>query len=135
MRGAAGGRQNAGDDGQGLRREGILEFNDLTAICGPSCTQCDAYIATRSGKRAELERIAAEWTKGLGRVFKAEDIICDGCRVPGGRLSSYCGTCEIRICAQNKGMITCAHCPECPCEKIVAPPAREALEALKKSLK
>ncbi|MBN1160740.1 MAG: DUF3795 domain-containing protein [Dehalococcoidales bacterium] len=111
-----------------------MALNDLTAICGPSCTMCGAYIATRSGNRAELERIAAEWTKGLGRVFKPEDIICDGCRVPGGRLSSYCATCEIRLCAQDKGMITCAHCPECPCEKIVAPPAREALATLKKEL-
>lgn len=109
-------------------------LNDLTAICGPSCTQCQAYIATRNNDKKELEHIAAEWTKGLGRTFTADDIICDGCRVPGGRLSSYCATCEIRICARSKGAITCAHCAECPCEKIVAPPAREALEALKKTL-
>ena len=109
-------------------------LNDLTAICGPGCTQCDAYKATRSGNRAELERIAVEWTKALGRTFTSGDIICDGCRFPGGRLSAYCDTCEIRICAQSKGNITCAHCTECPCEKIVAPPAREALEALRKTL-
>lgn len=111
-----------------------MEFNDLTAICGPSCTQCDAYIATRSNNKVELERIAAEWTKAMGRLFKPEDIICDGCRMPGSHLSSYCATCEIRLCAQRKGMITCAHCPECPCDKIVAPPAREALAALKKEI-
>jgi hypothetical protein len=109
-------------------------LNDLIAICGPSCTQCQAYNATKSGDRKELEKIAAEWTKGLGRTFTTDDIICDGCRVPGGRLSTYCSTCEIRICAQSKGAITCAHCAECPCEKIIAPPAREALEALKKEL-
>ncbi len=109
-------------------------LNDLIAICGPSCTQCDAYKATHSGNRTELERIAVEWTKAIGRTFTPDDIICDGCRVPGGRLSAYCTTCEIRICAQNKGNITCAHCEECPCDKIVAPPAREALAALKKHL-
>jgi hypothetical protein len=111
-----------------------MVLDDLTAICGPSCTQCQAYIATRNNDKAELERIASEWTKGLGRTFTADDIVCDGCRVPGGRLSTYCATCEIRLCAQNKGMVTCAHCPDSPCEKIIAPPAIEALAALKKSL-
>jgi hypothetical protein len=109
-------------------------LNDLTAICGPSCTQCQAYIATKSNNKAELKRIAAEWTQAIGRNFTTEDIICDGCRVPGGRLSTYCATCNIRLCAQSKGFMTCAHCPECPCEKIVAPPAREALANLKKNL-
>ncbi len=109
-------------------------LDDLTAICGPSCTRCDAYVATRSNDRAALERIAAEWSKGLGRAFTADDIVCDGCRVPGGRLSAYCATCEIRNCARNGGHETCAHCPQCPCEKIIAPPAREALAALKKDL-
>jgi hypothetical protein len=109
-------------------------FSDLTAVCGPSCTLCHAYTATRNNDRKELKKIAAEWSKALNRAFTPEDIICDGCRVPGGRLSAYCATCEIRLCAQSKGAITCAHCALCPCDKIVAPPAREALEALKKTL-
>ena len=109
-------------------------LNDLTAICGPSCTMCDAYIASQNNNSAELERIAAEWTKALGQTFTADDIFCDGCRVPGVRLSTYCATCEIRICAQSKGNITCAYCAECPCDKIVAPVAREALAELKKIL-
>lgn len=111
-----------------------MVLNDLTAICGPSCAQCPAYIATHSNNKAEFERIAAEWTKAIGRTFTGDDIICDGCRVLGGRLSAYCATCDVRICAQSKGMITCAHCAACPCEKINAPVAREALAALKKSL-
>ena len=109
-------------------------LNDLIAICGPSCAQCPAYIATHTNNRAELHRIADEWTKSLGRAYTADDIICDGCRVPGGRLTAYCATCNIRVCAQEKGVITCAHCAECPCEKIVAPRARKVLENLKKTL-
>lgn len=110
-------------------------LDDLIAVCGVSCTNCPAYHATRNNNRSELERIAVDWTKGLGRTFMPEDIICDGCRVPDGRLSTYCFTCEIRNCARSQGYITCAHCPRCPCEKIVAPPARDALEALQKTLK
>ncbi len=105
-------------------------IDDLTAICGPSCTRCQAYIASQGGKRSELESVAAEWTKAIGRLFTADDVCCDGCRVPGARLSSYCGTCEIRICALNRGYTTCAHCPDCPCDKIGAPEAREALAKL-----
>ena len=111
-----------------------MTFNDLTAVCGPSCTQCHAYIASRSGNRAELERFAAEWTKAMGRTFTADDIFCDGCRVSGGRLSSYCATCDIRNYAQSRGNITCAHCDEYRCDKIVAPVAQEALAALKNIL-
>jgi hypothetical protein len=110
-------------------------LDDLIAICGPNCTRCHAYEASRSGKHSELERIATEWTQAIGRKFTAEDVYCDGCRVPNGRLSSYCSTCDIRICAQNKGFITCAHCPDSPCDKIDAPRAREALAALKANLR
>ncbi len=109
-------------------------LDDLIAICGPSCAKCPAYIATHSGNRAELKRIADEWTKSLGRTYSADDIICDGCRVPGGRSTGYCATCNIRLCAESRGNITCAHCTECPCEKIVSPKARQILEDLKKTL-
>jgi hypothetical protein len=112
-----------------------VTLNDLTAICGPSCTGCPAYIATLSDNQSELARLAAEWTRAMGRTFTPDDIICDGCRVPGGRHSAYCATCEILICARSKGHITCAHCSECPCTKITAPVAREALAALQKSLR
>jgi len=111
-----------------------MPIDDLIAVCGFSCADCPAYIATRNSDRTELARIAGEWTKSLGRTFTPDDIICDGCRVPGGRRVAYCADCNIRACAQSKGYITCAHCPKCPCDKIVSPKAREALEALQKTL-
>jgi hypothetical protein len=109
-------------------------LDDLIAVCGPSCAKCPAYVATHTDNRAELQKIADEWTKSLGKTYSADDIICDGCRVQGGRLTAYCASCNIRVCAQDKGVITCAHCDECPCEKIVSPGARKVLEDLKKSL-
>jgi hypothetical protein len=108
-------------------------FSELTAVCGVSCTLCPAYQATRGVNRAELERIAEEWSAGLKKKFSAEDILCDGCRIH-GRKSAYCKTCEILSCAQGRGHLTCAHCPESPCEKLKAPQAREALAVLKKEL-
>jgi hypothetical protein len=111
-----------------------MPLDDLIAVCGPSCAKCPAYIATHTNNRADLQRIADEWTKSLGKTYSAEDIICDGCRVPGGRRVAYCADCNIRLCAESKGVITCAHCTECPCEKIASPKARQILADLKKSL-
>jgi hypothetical protein len=108
-------------------------LNDLIAVCGYSCARCKVLIATHNNDKKELEKIAVEWTKALGRTYKAEDILCDGCRVPGGRRVAYCAGCNIRVCALGKDFITCADCPECPCEKIVSPKAKKALAALKKT--
>jgi hypothetical protein len=111
-----------------------MMLDDLVAVCGYDCADCPAYIATRNNDTAELARLALEWTKALGKTYKPEDILCDGCRVPGGRRVAYCTDCNIRTCALSKGYITCAHCPASPCEKITSPKAREALETLKKTL-
>lgn len=110
-----------------------MAIDEFVAICGPRCTECDAYKAT-CGNRSELERIARGWTKSLGKEYTADDIICDGCRVNNGRLSSYCAECEMRLCAISKIIGTCAHCQISPCEKIT-PPAIEAIERIKKILR
>jgi hypothetical protein len=110
-------------------------WDDLTPFCGPHCSKCPSFVATENNDRSALERIAAEWTQSMGRTFTAADVTCDGCRVEGGRLSAYCAVCEIRACARSKGVPTCAHCGDYPCQRIVAPPAREALDAIKARLK
>jgi hypothetical protein len=111
-----------------------MEIDGIVAICGVSCTECKAYQATRNHDTKALEAIAAEWTKGLGQTYTVGDILCDGCRIGGERLSAYCSSCEISLCAKGKGHETCAHCDECPCDKIVAPPAIDALNELRKLL-
>ena len=47
--------------------------------------------------------------------IKAADINCDGCQSESPRLFSYCSTCEIRKCAREKKVATCAACPEYSC--------------------
>jgi hypothetical protein len=111
-----------------------MMLHDLVAICGFDCRKCPAYKATHSNDKTEMERVAAEWSKVAGQKMTVNDIICDGCRAPGGRRVVYCASCNIRRCAESKGNITCAHCSECPCDKITRPEAREALEALRKTL-
>jgi hypothetical protein len=109
-------------------------LSDLIAVCGFDCSGCPAYKATQSNDKAEMARVATRWSEATGQKMTPDDIVCDGCRVPGGRRVVYCASCNIRTCAESKGVITCAHCTECPCDKIVRAEAREALEALKKTL-
>ena len=111
-----------------------MEIDKIIAICGVSCTECPAYQATQKNDTKALEIIASEWTKVIGRAFSSSNILCDGCRVDGERLSTYCGSCEISLCAKAKDHPTCAHCNECPCDKIVAPPAKEELLRLRRNL-
>jgi hypothetical protein len=108
-------------------------LNDLIAVCGFDCSNCPAYKATHSDDEAEKLRVAEKWSKAAGKEVTTKDILCDGCRA-GGRLVAYCADCNIRTCAQSKGYLTCAHCPECPCDKIVRRGTREMLAALKKTL-
>jgi hypothetical protein len=111
-------------------------LSDLVAYCGFDCSNCPAYKATHSDDITEKNRIAEKWAKTTGKPMTPEDILCDGCRVSGGRLVAYCAECNIRTCAINKGVITCAHCPEMPiCEKITTRKTREVLEELKKKLR
>jgi hypothetical protein len=111
-----------------------MVLSEIIAICGFDCRKCPAYKATHSNDKAEMERVAAEWSKVAGKKMSVKDILCDGCRVPGGRRVVYCASCNIKTCAEEREYITCAHCPECPCDKIIQRKTREMLEALKKTL-
>ena len=45
---------------------------------------------------------------------------CDGCKAPVGneKCGSYCCNCPVRKCAQESGVLTCAHCEDFPtCEQ------------------
>ena len=74
-----------------------MEIDKIIAICGVSCTKCDAYQATQNNDTKALETIAAEWTNFYGKTFSIDDIICDGCRIEGKRISTYCSSCEISL--------------------------------------
>ena len=109
------------------------KLSSLVAYCGFDCSNCPAYKATQSNDIEEKKRVAEKWAKTTGQNMTPENILCDGCRA-GGRLVAYCASCNIRTCAIGKGYITCAHCPECPCDKIMQRKTVEMLEELKKNL-
>ena len=113
--------------------------NLLLACCGLDCEACDARIATIRNDGALREKTAALWTKLNGTTITAEMIHCTGCRAEGVKTPFCDRLCPIHNCVREKGLDTCADCPQmsgCPTlERITAnnPSALERLERLRAS--
>ena len=102
----------------------------MIALCGITCTDCKALLATRNNDDAAKRAIAEEWN------IQPDDVECDGCTNPTGRHINYWTTCEIRKCGTEKAVATCAACPDYACEPLArfhehAPKAKETLESLR----
>ncbi len=111
----------------------------LIGRCGITCSECDAFIATKNNDDEKRKEVAEIWSKQYKSEIKPEDIYCDGCVSEGGYHFNYCNVCEIRKCAVEKGLINCAHCDEFACEKLMkffemVPVAQETLEGIRASL-
>ncbi len=82
------------------------------AYCGLDCERCDAYLATVRDDQKLRERTAKLWAELNQAPILPEHINCAGCRADGVK-TVYCETlCEIRRCAQKKGVATCGDCPD-----------------------
>ena len=95
----------------------------MIAYCGLRCDTCAILLATRETDDAKKHKmrieIAQEIKEHYGQDCKAEDVTdCNGCKTEGARLFSGCSKCQIRKCASEKGVETCAHCSEYACEKL-----------------
>jgi hypothetical protein len=111
----------------------------IIAYCGLTCGSCPAYEATQSGDQAKVQEIAEKWSKEWGTEIKPEDVLCDGCPATEGRHVGYWATCEIRTCADSRGLVNCGHCDEYACDRLEkwfgnAPQARETLDQIRESL-
>ena len=85
---------------------------ELAAVCGLYCGACSMYRSRVDGNTARFEKIIER------RQMKPEDAVCGGC---GSEvLAVHCRNCQLRQCAQEKGITTCAQCPEAPCPRLTA---------------
>lgn len=71
----------------------------MFGYCCIECKKCDAYVATRNDDDELRAKVAKQWK------IKAEEVNCDGCK-SGKALF----TCEVKECAVEKRLPTCAHC-------------------------
>lgn len=112
-------------------------MSEIAAYCGIQCTHCDAYLATQSDDKDKLNRVAAKWREEFGDpTLTAESIGCFGCKRDQGPLCSYCATCEIRACARDRSIESCAYCDDYGCDKLEsflshAPSLRQTLDAMR----
>jgi hypothetical protein len=89
----------------------------LLAVCGLYCGACYHYRASFPESEHLLEDAARQ-----GREL--EGFTCQGCR--SGRIHGIrvlyiqpgCARCEIRACADGRGVLHCGLCPEFPCARI-----------------
>ena len=118
------------------KEEGKKEEKKMIAKCGLVCSECPAYIATKNNDDPLREETAKKWSAMFKADIKPADINCDGCQSESQRLFSYCNSCEIRKCARERKLETCAVCPDYSCEKLDkfladVPEARKVLEGLR----
>jgi hypothetical protein len=83
----------------------------IIARCGLICSECPAYIATKDGDEQKIAETAAMWSKMYNAEVKPEYVWCDGCALP-GRKCGHCAECDVRACAESKGMDNCGFCNE-----------------------
>jgi len=108
----------------------------MIAYCGLDCAKCDGFIATKSGDIEKISKVAIQWSVKFHSDIKPEHVICDGCKLS-GKKSFYCqNVCEIRKCATEKNVNTCADCRKYPCDKISfilqnSPEAKANLERIR----
>ena len=116
----------------------------MIAYCGLDCVSCPIYLATKElnrAKRIEMRKdIFEQYGKDWG-IKDIKDIIdCDGCLGEGGRQGAGCKKCNIRKCAQSKGLENCAHCSGYACDKLEeffnhgGGQAKKRLDAIRNSL-
>ncbi len=114
--------------------------SEIIAYCGIKCNECPLYIGTQAGDDAALLKKAAEW--GLDKEGKLEvaDLYCDGCTA-GGRLATFCPTCDVRKCGVAEGVASCGHCRRYVCDTLqetwrkfeITEKAKARLDAIKKA--
>lgn len=115
-----------------------------TSFCGIECGTCPIYLATieqdKSKQQILRKSVAIQCSELYGINMQPEEITdCDGCRVNAGRLFSGCVNCEIRKCAQQKELKSCAFCPDYACNTLnmffsVDPEAKKRLDKIRNSV-
>jgi hypothetical protein len=87
-------------------------MDEMLGYCGYNCHLC----AARSDDREVRQKLVDGWRKFFGHEnYTVENVRCDGC-LGDGRLADK--ECKVRPCAREKGVESCAHCDEFPCDKL-----------------
>ncbi|NCC25797.1 MAG: DUF3795 domain-containing protein [Deltaproteobacteria bacterium] len=109
----------------------------MIAFCGIDCGTCEAFIATATDDDILRKKVANQWTEAYKVQILPEYINCTGCHSSGVKVH-YCeNMCEVRKCAVERNVETCAQCEDYPCSRLAlifshAPHAEAMLNSLRK---
>lgn len=116
-------------------------MDTMIAYCGLDCSGCGIHLATlepdplkKQSMRRDIARICST---DYGMHLHPQDVAdCDGCRSQPERMFAGCAKCEIRKCAIDRKLTSCAFCADYACGKLLKhfetdPPARTRLDALR----
>ena len=126
-------------DGASSNKEVDKMISEMIAYCGLDSGECKAFKATQTRDNEWKRRIAQHWSGQGNAKFKPEDVDCHGCK--SDLISGFCQKlCQIRPCAIEKKVKTCAHCDDYPGEKLkeylaTDPVATINLEKIRKTLR
>lgn len=108
------------------------------AYCGLDCADCPARLAYLNDDNELRQETVKKWSTPQYPVT-AETIDCAGCKSEGPHFL-FCNDCTVRLCANDRGVQTCAHCDDYGCEILeeylshVGEEGRKRLEAIRESL-
>lgn len=117
--------------------------NQELGFCGVDCGKCPVFIATKSNDYNKRKEVAEMLYKAHNVTLEPDQINCTGCyraTMEGTAIMAHCETCNIRPCAKEKNVTTCANCTEYACTKLTekwakipnGQQAKENLYAIKK---
>jgi hypothetical protein len=95
------------------RRTDSMTDPNLLAACGLYCGACYHYRASFPEGRHLLEEAAYR-----GRSL--EGYTCRGCRSDTLYIHPGCARCQIRVCAEERGILHCGLCEAFPCARLSA---------------
>jgi len=111
-------------------------MTEMIAYCGLACHNCVAYQATLSDDNSKRQEIAGLWSTMYGSDLEPGDINCAGCLSRKEPLFAHCRVCDVRRCAEERGLDNCARCADYACDKLesffeLAPEAKVRLEEIR----
>jgi hypothetical protein len=118
-----------------LKKRSKTIYRSLQGRCGRFCGECDIYIAYSTSDNEALSRLARKYSEETGREISPDKLKCVGCK--GKSSGCWCSSCEVRSCAEDRGMEFCYQCPDYPCDMLSRqfekyPEARENLKTISK---
>jgi hypothetical protein len=94
-----------------------MDKNILAAACGLYCGACPVHVYRERNDYDALKVLAMRYSQLRRMELQPEDLVCNGCL--SSQLAKTCRQCNIRDCAETKGLTHCSRCREFPCKTII----------------